>query len=505
MGKITTNRRAFIRATGTALAASQMLPGAIAAADEDKPERLLGITVLPEYVQSETIDGVLENLLGRAGANAVTTSPYVMEEADRKTGKREPPADAGAGNVRLLDRPLFGRREVWVRTAPSFVPNMKLYKGLRYQPAPPTDLTRREGDIVAQFVATAKRSGMKVYFQVQAAIPPGYRVQFGGPVEDDQPRLPDGRIPARRVAKNGSLASPHILEYEHALIRDLCQQYPDIDGIRFDWPEYPPYFLDSAFFDFCDHAKKAADQLGFDFETMQRDVGHFYKRLHGQLTNRDLRNWLDDDGGRYHLLGLLRDSPGIGEWLHFKATLVEKMLAGFRQVMDEAGGRNMGMMPNAFPPPWTIASGMDFRRVAKYSSAISCKLYSMHWAMILRFYGDQILKANPALSSPLLTRVLVGWLDIADDTGLEKLEDYSYPPPNVAHPVGREAMARKIKQAQSDAGRTPIYSLAHGYGPLDDYRERLQVAHDASRYGMWINRYAYLTDDKLDAVRQITG
>lgn len=65
-------------------------------------------------------------------------------------------------------------------------------------------------------------------------------MQFGGPTEDDRPLLPDGSIPPRRLPKDGSLASPHILSYEHALIRDLINQYPDIDGLRFDWPEYPP-------------------------------------------------------------------------------------------------------------------------------------------------------------------------------------------------------------------------------------------------------------------------
>ena len=217
-------------------------------------QRFLGVTVLPEYIQSEGVDGVLDNLVMKVGANAVATSPYLMEEADQETGAREPPADAGAGAVRLLDRPLFGKREVWVRTAPSFVPDRDLYRGLRYQPAEPAALTHSQGEILHEFIRAAQSRHLRVYLQVQAAIPPGYRVQFGGPVDDDRARLPDGRIPPRRLAKNGSLASPHILEYEHALIRDLCQNYPDIDGIRVDWPEYPPYFLDSVFLDFSHHA-----------------------------------------------------------------------------------------------------------------------------------------------------------------------------------------------------------------------------------------------------------
>src|ERR687891_403308 len=120
----------------------------------------------------------------------------------------EPPADAEAGKVRLLDRPLWGRRELFVRTAPSFVPDRSLYRGLRYQPAEPDDLSAAEAGIVEAFIAAAKERGLEVHLQVQAAIPPGYRVQFGGPVEEDQPCLVDGSPLGLRVDKNGSLARP---------------------------------------------------------------------------------------------------------------------------------------------------------------------------------------------------------------------------------------------------------------------------------------------------------
>jgi hypothetical protein len=464
--------------------------------------RFLGVTVMPEYIQNEGIDRVLDNLTGM-GATAVATSPYVMEPADEKTGSREPPDDAGAGSVRLLDRPLWGRRELFVRTAPSFVPEAKLYQGLRYQPPPPAELTRTRGPLVRDFLRAAQAKHLKVYLQVQAAIPPGYRVQFGGPEEADRPRLPDGRIPPRRLARNGSLASPHLIAYAHALIRDLLRVYPDLDGLRFDWPEYPPYLLDDVFLDFGDPARAAAERLGFDFERMRRAAGDLYRKLHGQLTDDDLAPWTGPDGGRFVLLRRLADQPGLGDWLRFKAVLVEELLAGFRRTLTEAGGRDREMMPNAFPPPFTLASGLDFARAAPHSSAFAVKLYTMHWPMILHFYGETLLKANPKLSEQPLVQALVRGLDIADDEGRPRLADYRYPEPDASHPVGAKAQARKIAQAQADAGAVPVHALAHGYGPVADFRRRLETAWRASKHGVWINRYGYLSEEKMQAVRAV--
>ena len=467
--------------------------------------RVVGITVLPEYIQSEGVDRLLDNLVMKCKANAVATSPYLMEPADEKTGQREPPADAGAGAVRLLDRPLWGKRELFVRTSPSFAPEKKLYNGLKYLPSAPDDLTRREGHILHDLIKAAQARHIKVYFQVQAAIPPGYRVQFGGPDETDRPRLPDGSLPPKRLAKNGSLASENVLKYQHALIRDLCQQYPDLDGLRFDWPEYPPYFLDDIFLDFSPAAQQAAKRLGFDFERMQREAGRLYRKLHGGLTDADLIAWTEPDGNRHGLLRWLVDHPGIADWLRFKAQLVEQLIQGFRRTMNEFGGQRMELLSNAFPPPWSLASGMDFAKVGRHSSGICMKHYTMHWPMMLRFYADQLLQANPKLSDALLGRTLATLLDLSDDDGLPKATDYHYPGPDEPHPVGSQSLSRKVLQAQREAGPTPVYPLAHGYGPLADFRRRLEAAHHAGPHGFWVNRYGYLSDEKLSLIGQVAS
>lgn len=460
-------------------------------------ERFVGITVMPEDYQVEGIDQVLRNLRERAGATAVATSPYVMTPSDLEHGQRQPPIDAGAGGVRLLDRPLWGRRELYTTSSPSFVPNLSLYKGLPYQPSAPDDLTRREGSIVREFLTKAKAAGLKTYFQIQSVIPPDYIVTSGGPTDEDKPRLPDGTVPKRRVGNTGSLASNGIRRYTEALITDLVRQYPEIDGIRMDWPEYPQYTLDDAFLDFSSPAQAAAKRLGFDFDQVRRDALELYRHLQGSLTNAEL------ESKSFALLPFMSRKPGLQALGRFKAALVDELLAGFRAALTAAGGAGRELVPNAFPPPFSFASGMDYRLAAKHSNGLSVKLYTMHWPMILRFYGDALLGANPGLNEAALARHLNRILGLSDGPGFAHLTDYNYPGPDTPHHAGRDAQTQKIRTAQQAAGATPVYALAHGYGPQADFEERMGIAWQASGNRVWINRYGYLTEAKIDAIGRI--
>ena len=128
----------------------------------------------------------------------------------------------------------------------------------------------------------------------------------------------------------------------------------------------------------------------------------------------------------------------------------------------------------------------------------------MHWAMMLRFHADQLLTANRGLSDELLGQALVRVFEIADDSGIAKATDYHYPEPHEPHPSGYKAMHRKIDQARRESGSTPIFAVAHGYGPAEDFRRRLVTAWEASPARIWVNRYGYLSDEKLSIIGNTT-
>jgi hypothetical protein len=461
--------------------------------------RDLGIVVFPEFFQTEGVGRVLDNLQQRANVSAIATSPYVMRPATEADGGREPPIDGGAGSVRLLDRSLWGRRELFVRTSVAFEPNRDLYSGLRYQPPAPDEHTRASGSIVHEALMQARSRGLRTYLQVQAAIPPGYRVQFGGPQADDEPLMFDGTPAPDRLDKNGSLASPHIRDYTAALLRDLAQFYPDVDGFHIDWPEYPPYTLDSAFLDFGPHAQQAAGRLGFDFDAMRGDSARLHDWLTRKITFDELRSFGVSGKSKDAFGSLLEGYPGVSSACEFKARLAMECVGALRKAVP---GKQIVL--RSFPPPWTHISGFSFPAMAPLADAICVKLFTMHWPMMVNSWALRMLRDNPGLGGHLaVSCILARVFGLTDSPEKFKGAIAEYPEPDVAHPVDAAAMQEKLDEAVLASSPTKVFAMPHGYGPVRDFSERLKIAWNGASRKVWINRYGYLSDEKLDAVGRI--
>ena len=461
----------------------------------------LGITVMPEWFQYEGVDAVLDRVQAM-GANAIVTSPYVLEAAPDGEGGREPPPDGEAGKVRPLERPLLGRTELWVRTAPAFVHDTARYAGLRYQPSPPAALTTRFAGLLDRVVDTARRRGLDVYLQVMAASPPGYRVQFSGAVPDDQCLGPDLDVHPHRVDKNASLASEHVVAYAAALAAELATRFPGVTGIRLDWPEYPPYDFSSVLFDFNPAAQARMRDAGQDPVTIARDARALRSALQaaarataGQGADAVARAL---DGAGWD--SLFAGDGALGALFAAKRAASRALLVAVRAALDAVPGERRRLEPQAFPPPFDKLSGFPLRELHGIADRIGIKLYTMHWPMIARYWARDLLGptddpgAHDAVAAAIAQRL--GLVDGPVDGSRLR-----YPDPREPHPVGRGAQVDKLRAAAAAAGAVPVTAFVHSYGPVADMLDRFDAAREAG-LPLWINRYGYVSDAKVEALRR---
>lgn len=458
--------------------------------------RELGITVLPEYIQSEGVASVIETLVDRVGATSVTTSPYVAVPSAPGIGHREPPIDGGAGKARLLDRPLWDKREVWMTASSSFVPDPALYRGLAYAPPDTGPATDRDGAVVGIFLDAAKARGLQTWLQIQAAIPPCHRVQFGGPAEGDHCLMPDGSPVTSRVDKNASLASEDLRAYLRAFVTDLCRAYPQVDGFKFDWPEYPVYHFETLFFDFNPAAARFAAPLGLDFEQLRRGCQAFLAEL-CDGTIRRKRIALDDPIGFRE--SLVTAYPVLGDLIAFRSAIVADYARFLYDTLAEASSGRCQTFLQCFPPPLNSATGFDLRSVAAHCDLIGVKLYTMHWPLIEANYIKGLasrtdfdpIRIATALSSVLRLSARAPRL----------VQDIRYPEPNEAHPCTTQDLVEKLQSARHEIPPgTRMVGVAHGYGPTEDVLRRLNAAVEGADGAVHLNRYCYLSNDKINAI-----
>jgi hypothetical protein len=341
------------------------------------------------------------------------------------------------------------------------------------------------------------------------------------------------------------VASEAVAAYNRAYVKDLLAVYPDIDGIRPDWPEYPCYTLGELFGDFSVHAKTVAElgEAAGDglsaggrtaFEELRSSALEIWTRLHGGLDDHGA-HWLRDELGvrppdsahRESAGGVRRTAridDGVAAWLRLKSDISLRNLTSWREALNDAGGTNVALSANAFAPPFSHLTGFDFARAAALCDAVSPKLYTMHWLVIIWLWAKELLEAN----SPLGENACV--TAIAEDLGLTPpgskltLENVHYPEPEEAHAVadepqiaaveaaaaaaraGRELAVRRERgqqDGQASGAGALVTPIVHGYGPARDFARRFACAAKTSADGVWVNRYGYLADEKLDAIGEL--
>ena len=57
--------------------------------------------------------------------------------------------------------------------------------------------------------------------------------------------------------------------------------------------------------------------------------------------------------------------------------------------------------------------------------------------------------------------------------------------------------------ASQVSGRATVIPLAHGYVPLDQWKRTVSIIRDSKADGMWVQRYCYLSDEKILALANI--
>ena len=78
------------------------------------------------------------------------------------------------------------------------------------------------------------------------------------------------------------------------------------------------------------------------------------------------------------------------------------------------------------------------------------------------------------------------------------------PRPDEPHPIAPAALTRKVNQAVALAGDgAPCLAYVHSYRPPDELARVLEAVLASDAPGCWVQRYGYLSDEKLAIMRSV--
>jgi len=449
--------------------------------------RLLGVFLEPLHAQSEGVEAMFD-VLESIGTTAVVLTLIASRPAPSGRGVRMPPLHVD-GHRRVYARPVWGKDSVQVETFPAEDPDPSLFPAGGYSPrrvAVPADVDR---SVPRRMIAEARRRGLAVYAQIKPLIPPGVR-------SEDQPVYPDGSVPTPpQVAMIGSPCSPAIREYGLAVVQDTVRAFPELDGLFLDWAEYGAYAFEDLFTCLGPHSAVLARAAGLDWDLLATQVRAVWDRLH-RLSDADLRP------AATALSRLIDEAPGWAEFLRFKAETVTTFYRAVRRTLDAAGRTDLRLMARGWPPPWNRWSGMDYGALAEVCTAATPKLFAFDYCAVPRWYGEVLKRWNPALSEPAILDALTAWLDLPDNFPARRFDLYAIPAEDEPHPVGVPAYRRRVEAVLGAVGgRCAVQPFAHCHMPEAMWHEQVRMLRDAAVDGIWIQMYGYLSESKLQTLR----
>jgi hypothetical protein len=455
-------------------------------------KRFLGIFLNPVYVQVEGLRRVFDNLEA-VGAKAVCTVPNVIRPTEGAGGRRFPDLHVD-GHARVLARPVWGQHEIRVQSFWAHRPDLSLYDGGPYKPPAEPLPAEVDASIPHAIIDEAKSRGMEVHLLFHPFLPAGLR-------PEDRPVRIDGSTPAPpQVALTACLNNPAATAYGLALAEDLVQHYR-VDGLMPDWVEFGTYGLADHFTCFCAHCERKARQQALDWEAVRHDVAALWHWCHS-LTPATLGRSRRVVANPSELLKLLSRYPGWLQFLRFKADSVAEFYRQVRQRLDALGREDVVLSARGWPPPWNRSSGMDYRTLSEVCRAVTPKLFTFDYCALPRWYGQTLLAWNPSLTESDILDALVEWMNLPDDIERRSFAHYHIPAPEEDHPARIESYRVRLDEVVAQVGgQARVYPFAHAYLPEPQWERMVALIRDSQVDGMWVQMYGYLSDRKLEILR----
>lgn len=430
--------------------------------------------------QSEGIDKVF-NQLAKINIKEITIEPMFFFETGNKNDLRLPPLDMDGSN-RKLARPIFGSSDVkYGKKYFCFKPDEKLFANTSYRP----ECMEMDEDFCLKVITRAKELGFKVNIFIPTKPKNGY-------LPSDLPLDINGNQIVPKISKEACRNSSNVLNYFIGLSKAIIDRYSP-DGIMIDWIEYTNYFFSDNFICFCPNCINEMISLGYNPKVLKDAVLQCYEWVKNLERIPDISNF-----DSYEIWNMI--SPNIVKLFEFKQKTIKRKI----QVIREEIPNHVSLLFTGFAPPMNSSTGLlpEFSNFEN-KVFIQPKMYRFHWGMMVSWYAKELYELNSNIPIEDWVMFSKKLLEVSDDSN--DINKFTMPSPDNEGPLNQIDEKNKMKKSFDNFSNIEKEASVrlHGYATLEEFAKRIQWASMYKIKEISVQRYGYLTDEKLDLFKGI--
>ncbi|MEM3406309.1 MAG: hypothetical protein QXJ06_04925 [Candidatus Aenigmatarchaeota archaeon] len=308
----------------------------------------------------EGIDYMIDNLVKR-GFNGIVIGPFSAIE--NPEGKRQ----YGPFNSEIYRESLKQKM------------GSNIIKADFYHPFCPTEKYYQDTIVRAPYVSGCENSGKKYFKQVmKVAKDKGLKVYYlwmsATPINEFAP------INVQTITdvfgnKKGFICinTPGFSEYMAGYLKDILDNYSEINGIILDLLQFPSYTADLLFTCFCEACHNKAEEHGYAFNDFKRSA----LKIFSQIKNLDKEKimQISDDGlGPIDTMAEIFSDENFVNWWNFKFSSINEFAQCIRNIVNDINP-SLELNIDCVSPSFTPLFGVSLKSLRKYADVVNPKFY----------------------------------------------------------------------------------------------------------------------------------
>ncbi|MEM3063135.1 MAG: hypothetical protein QW303_06310 [Nitrososphaerota archaeon] len=215
-----------------------------------------------------------------------------------------------------------------------------------------------------QVMKVAKDKGLKVYYLWMSATP----INEFAPINIQAITDVFGN-------KKGFICinTPGFPEYMAGYLKDILNNYSEIDGIILDLLQFPSYTADLLFTCFCEACHNKAEKHGYAFNDFKRAALKIFSQIKS-LDKEKIVQISDDGLGPIDTMAEIFSNEDFVNWWNFKFSSINEFAQCIRNIVNDINP-SLELNIDCVSPSFTPLFGVSLKSLRKYADVINPKFY----------------------------------------------------------------------------------------------------------------------------------